>query len=403
MSKSCISLFTMLFTFTLFLYHAIQTNPIDQSILLYGVILVILEALITSTLRTVKPKADTLIINLVLLLLSVGCDTLLLVNQPLAAKQLMFSILGIATIAIIVSWNNLKLRILSLDKFLAVISLILFVLPMTPLGSTVAGGNNWIQMGSVSFQPSELGKITIILYIAVVCSSHSRTSILEDIKMLALPLTIVGISILLLMKQNDLGTALILSILTIVLIYVATNKVTYPIVAILFASLLFITISKYYPHLQNRLEAWRDPWSNYTTTGYQICEGLYAISSGGYLGNPIEDVRYMDVSVCESDYIYTVICEEHGVYFSILLVLLYTILFLRCCYFSAVAKDKFSGLVILGISANLVLNVLILLGGIYNLIPLTGLPLPFVSAGGSSLLVSFLGIGLIMNLSEVRE
>lgn len=403
MFKYCINLFTMLFTFILFFYHAIQVNPIDQTILLYGIILIILEALVTSTLRTIKPKIDILIINFVLLLLSVGCDTLLLVNQSLAMKQMMFSILGVVVIAIIVSWNNLKLRILSLDKFLAVISLILFVLPMTPLGSTVAGGNNWIQVGSVSFQPSELGKVTIILYMAVTCSSYKRTSYLEDIKMLALPSSVIGISIILLMKQNDLGTALILSILTIVLIYVATNKVTYPIVAILFASLLFITISKYYPHLQNRLEAWRDPWSNYTTTGYQICEGLYAISSGGYLGNPIEDVRYMDVSVCESDYIYTVICEEHGVYFSILLVLLYTILFLRCCYFSAVAKDKFSGLAILGISANLVLNVLILLGGIYNLIPLTGLPLPFVSAGGSSLLVSFLGIGLIMNLSEVRE
>ena len=158
---------------------------------------------------------------------------------------------------------------------------------------------------------------------------------------------------------------------------------------------------KLFSHVQQRVAIWLDPWADAADKGYQIVQGLYAISSGGMFGTGLGR-GYTDdfVPVCTSDYVYAAICEEFGMIFGIGVMLLFFLLFYRGIRGAFITKNRFSQLVAVGLSCMIAFQTLVIIGGIFAVIPLTGITLPFVSYGGSSMLTIFFALGVLQKVSE---
>jgi len=200
--------------------------------------------------------------------------------------------------------------------------------------------------------------------------------------------------------QKDLGSALIFFGIAITMLYVATGKKKYVLITfVLFIAGSFLAY-KLFPHVRQRILIWRNPWEYSNTEGYQIVQGLYSISSGGMLGSGLGEGYPGFVPVNTSDFIFAVICEELGMVFAIGIMMIYFLFFYRGMRAAFRVQDRFSQLGTIGISAMIACQVLVIIGGVFALIPLTGITLPLISYGGSSILSMFFALAILQKISE---
>ncbi|MCI6190767.1 MAG: FtsW/RodA/SpoVE family cell cycle protein, partial [Clostridium sp.] len=203
-----------------------------------------------------------------------------------------------------------------------------------------------------------------------------------------------------LVYQTDLGSALIFFGISISLLYVATSKKKYVVLCLGLSAVGGSMAYKLFGHIRDRVQIWLDPWSDPNGAGYQIIQGLYAIASGGMFGLGLGRGYPDFVPVRESDYIFAMICEEFGMIFGIGILILFFLLFYRGIRVAFVTNNRFSQLVAVGLSVMIACQALVIIGGIFKIIPLTGITLPFISAGGSSMLTMFFALGLLQKVSE---
>ena len=375
-------------------------QPFDKFALIMGVVLCVLIGYSHFIVRRFYPDGDKFILIFASVLAVVGVAMLYRINPNTAIKQLIWIALGIiGYILIVVILPDLK----SFAKYKNVYMIITLVLMPLALifGTEQFGAKNWILIGPISFQPSEFAKIALVLYLAAALATYeSKKSFKEEVKQLFQPALVAGFSMGCMVLQRDLGSALIFFGISITLLYVATSKKKYVFTALGLAAIGSVAGYTMFGHVRERVMIWRDPWKYALGSSYQIVEGMYSIAAGGLFGVGLGKGHFQNLPVKESDMIYAIICEEFGIIFAIGLMIIYFLLFYRGIRAAFVTKDSYSQLIAVGFSTMIACQTLVIIGGIFSVIPLTGITLPIISYGGSSVLTIFFALGILQKISE---
>lgn len=375
-------------------------QPFDKFALIMGVVLCVLIGYSHFIVRRFYPDGDKFILIFASVLAVVGVAMLYRINPNTAIKQLIWIALGIiGYILIVVILPDLK----SFAKYKNVYMIITLVLMPLALifGTEQFGAKNWILIGPISFQPSEFAKIALVLYLAAALATYeSKKSLKEEVKQLFQPALVAGFSMGCMVLQRDLGSALIFFGISITLLYVATSKKKYVFTALGLAAIGSVAGYTMFGHVRERVMIWRDPWKYALGSSYQIVEGMYSIAAGGLFGVGLGQGHFQNLPVKESDMIYAIICEEFGIIFAIGLMIIYFLLFYRGIRAAFVTKDSYSQLIAVGFSTMIACQTLVIIGGIFSVIPLTGITLPIISYGGSSVLTIFFALGILQKISE---
>ena len=375
-------------------------QPFDKFALIMGVVLCVLIGYSHFIVRRFYPDGDKFILIFASVLAVVGVAMLYRINPNTAIKQLIWIALGIiGYILIVVILPDLK----SFAKYKNVYMIITLVLMPLALifGTEQFGAKNWIVIGPISFQPAEFAKIALVLYLAAALATYeSKKSFKEEVKQLFQPALVAGFSMGCMVLQRDLGSALIFFGISITLLYVATSKKKYVFTALGLAAIGSVAGYTMFGHVRERVMIWRDPWKYALGSSYQIVEGMYSIAAGGLFGVGLGQGHFQNLPVKESDMIYAIICEEFGIIFAIGLMIIYFLLFYRGIRAAFVTKDSYSQLIAVGFSTMIACQTLVIIGGIFSVIPLTGITLPIISYGGSSVLTIFFALGILQKISE---
>ena len=311
--------------------------------------------------------------------------------------QSIFFIIGIILMIIISKINyNFYYKYSNIILFISFILLILVLIPH--VGSIRNGSRSWFGIGSLGIQPSEAAKISLIIFTSKYLSK-SNTKIKDIIPILFILLVFFG----LIMLQPDLGTASIMFISIISILFIAgvSKKffITLGVLGIIGLVLLIIVA----PYRMDRITSFINPWKDPLGTGFQMIQSLFAIGPSGILGtgylNSIQKHFYLPEP--QTDFIFSIICEEFGLVGSIIVVSLFGILLYRGIKISNNSNDLFSKYLSFGIIFQLIFQAIMNLSVVVGLIPVTGVTLPFLSYGGSSLLISMISMGIVLNISHI--
>ena len=353
----------------------------------------ILVVIVLSTILTPKiTKADNILLLIVNMLFAIGVAMIYRLNPSYGKRQLQFYLIGIVlfflTFFILKTfkfWNKISL-------FYVIISVALFMATLV-FGSYLGGAKNWIILGPITVQPSEFIKIPLAFFVASFYSRYNEVSMKPFGRYYMNIVIYIFIGFLFL--QKDLGTALIFFGLMILSQFVYEKDrvlITLNIVAMIFGSILAYFM---FGHVRVRVATWLDPWSDIDVTGYQITQALFATASGGLFGTGIGLGHPDYVPVAESDFIFSAISEEMGIFMGLAVILLFMILVYRSFKISLIQQDKFLSILAFCIGVLFAFQTFIILGGVLKIIPLTGVTLPFISQGGSSMLSGFILLGCL--------
>ena len=257
------------------------------------------------------------------------------------------------------------------------------------LARTIGGAKNWISVGIFSFQPSEFAKILFLIVTAYYLSTRKK------MRALWIYVLFTAVCVGLLVLSKDLGGALLFCGTFLVVFYVGTGNRWLTLGGLGVFGIGAVSSYYLFSHVKVRVDVWRDPWSLYNDEGYQIVQGLMAIASGGILGSGLGLGMPGVIPANHNDYIFAVVCEEFGMIFGIMIIILYLVFIIRGILIALNAKNSFDALLVFGCTVMLSLQSFIIIGGVIKLIPLTGITLPFLSYGGSSVMSAFLQMGII--------
>lgn len=362
-------------------------------------------------LRKFAPAADPAILPICFALSSIGIAFVTRLAPDLAVRQVAWLVLGIIfMIAVIIFMKNMD-KTANYKYTLMVIGLILLLSPLLPgIGNEIYGSRIWLSIGSFSFQPGEIAKIFIVLFLAgYLAQNREMLSVFThkvgpfkfpDLSTL-LPLLIMWLlSMAIVVFEKDLGSALIVYFVFLTMLYVASGKKFYLVVGLLTIAIGAVILFFFFSHVQVRVDTWLDPFADPTNTGYQLVQSIFSMADGGLFGVGIGSGLADNIPIVESDFIFAAIAEETGLLGAAGLLLLYLCFAIRGLVAAARAKSDVSSFIAVGLTATIVLQAFIIVGGVTRLIPLTGLTLPFVSQGGSSLLASFIAVGFLLKCGD---
>ena len=317
-------------------------------------------------------------------------------------RHLLYVFIGLCCTFLVMRADYHYLR--KIAKPLLLISFFLLVLLLVPgISRQVGGARRWFRFGAISFQPSELAKFAMILYTADFLSR--KKSVITAFLQGFLPVVLVMVAVcLLIIVQPDLGTVLAIVSICFLMFFVAGVKITY-ILSFLLGSLplLYILIFSV-PYRRRRILAFLDPWSDPQGTGFQIIQSLVAVGSGGLtglgLGHGRQKLLYLPAAY--TDFIFSIIGEELGFIGTASVVLLVIFFLLQATKISLKAKDSFGQLLSFGLLSCLIIEVIINIGVAISIFPTKGLPFPFISYGGTSLVFNMIYVGLILNIGRAK-
>ncbi|MCI6548856.1 MAG: FtsW/RodA/SpoVE family cell cycle protein, partial [Coriobacteriaceae bacterium] len=286
---------------------------------------------------------------------------------------------------------------------------ILLVLPMI-IGTEKNGSKLWLAFGGLSFQPGELAKILIVLFLAFYLASNREALSVTAHRVgpfriprfrMLLPLFIMwGISLLIVIFERDLGSALLFFMYFVVMLYVATGRWSYVFIAIGLLIVGFFLCYNLFSHVKVRVNIWLDPWSDPQNSGYQIVQSLYSIADGDLVGSGIGKGLPTLIPFVESDFLFSAIAEETGLLGASAIIILYMLFCVRGFATAARAKSDSSAFAAVGLTTVIGFQAFLIIAGVTKLLPLTGVTLPFMSQGGSSLLSSFIIVGLLLRAGD---
>ncbi|HSK16991.1 MAG TPA: FtsW/RodA/SpoVE family cell cycle protein [Gaiellaceae bacterium] len=365
-------------------------------------------------LRLRLPNADPYLLPLGGLLCAIGLTEIYRIEPDLAFRQGFWVVIGVAAFSALVLFLR-DYRALDNVKYLLGLTAIgLLVLPALPfIGRTVNGATLWVELGPVFFQPGEIAKVLIVVFLAgylrdnrEMLSYGTGAGRLPSPKHLGPLLLIWGGAMLVLFQTRDLGGALLYFAIFLVMLYTATARWSFVAVGLGLFLLGAYALYQVIPHVQTRVEGWIDPWSDPEGTTYQLAQSLYAISSGGIFGSGLgrgvlltpEGETY--IPFLETDFIYSAVAHELGLAGAAAVILLYLVFAYRGFRIAMLADDGFSKLLAAGLTAAVAIQAFIIIGGVSGLIPLTGITLPFVSYGGSSIVANFVVLALLLMVSD---
>lgn len=384
---------TYVLCFAMFGSLYLLKEPYDTGAVVMAVIICLLFTYGYIIIRKFFPDGDKFIIMFTAVFAVIGIATLYRIDTSVAIKQVVWYTIGMTGfIALVVLLPDLKS--FGKYKYFFMIMTLIFMGMATFIGQEKNGSKNWVALGPIGFQPSEFGKIFFCAYLASALKDYKK------FKDLIQPAVIVMISLLFMVLQTDLGSALIFFGIAITMLYISTSKSRYVVICFLLLAVGAVISYKLFPHVRVRVNIWLNPWSDYDNKGYQLAQSLMAIATGGFLGSGI-GLGYPElVPVQISDFIFSVIVEELGIIVGFGIIILYFLLFYRCMRAAIFVQDRFSQLLAVGYSTMIACQVLVIIGGVIGAIPLTGITLPIISYGGTSMLTAFFSLGIIQKISE---
>lgn len=312
-------------------------------------------------------------------------------------KQAKSAVLGLVAMLLCMSINTEVFRRLSRLAYLLIGALLLAVFA---LGVVANGANRWLEFMGTSLQPSEFAKFMIIIFMSdyVIKNQRKLTGNFKTFIIGAFPLLVIAG----LVAIENLSTGIVIAVVGIAIMFVASdtkrvrNFVALGIFGVLGAT--GFTLAKSYR--RERITGWLNPWADQTNTGYQIIQSLYAVASGGLFGLGIGQSRQKTfIPESYNDIIFAVICEELGLVGALVVIMLFVLLIWRGTKIAMTAKDKYSSYCATGITAMIAVQVIINIAVVTNSMPNTGMPMPFISYGGTSLVVMMASMGLLLNIS----
>lgn len=382
-----------LLTFALFFNIAIMSSPFDIGALIMAAVMCVLIGYAHLVVNKFFYNGDKFLVTFISVLPVIGIAVLYRLDPNIAIKQVLWFIIGIsAYIALVIVLPNLN-RFAKFKNFYLV-GTIIFMAMATFIGVTKYGAKNWVDLGPISFQPSEFGKIFFVFYLASSLKNYT------DLKSLIEPGIVVVVSLGFMVLQRDLGSAMIFTFIAIAMIFTTTSKIKYLLISFGLSAVGALASYALFPHIRNRVMIWLDPWKYAGDESYQIVQGLYAMASGGYFGSGLFNGYPQYIPINKSDYIFAVIVEELGMIFALGIMIIYFLMFFRNIRAALNAKSVFTSLLAVGFSVMIAMQVIVIIGGVLNMIPLTGITLPLVSYGGTSMLTVFFCLGIIQKISE---
>ena len=362
--------------------------------------------------RRLAPSADSLLLPLAALLNGVGYVVIARLDDQFAAKQAGWTAVGIGAYVATLFFVREVRSLRRLGFTMGLVGAVLLLLPMVRgLGKDVNGARIWIAVGPFTVQPAEFAKIAFALFFAAYLVD--RREILRQATFKVgpfhtpdprhlLPVLIAwGFALVIMVFQKDLGSALLFFLLFMVLLWIATGRPAYPLVGLTMFGAAAYGAWTQFPHVQSRVEGWLDPWQDpLGRCCGQVVQGTFSLAWGGVSGTGLGLGDPSKVSFAETDFIFTAIGEELGLLGATAVLAAFLLIFGSGLRIASTARDPYYKLLAAGLSALMALQAFVIVGGILRVLPLTGVTLPFVSYGGSSLISNYIVIALLVRISD---
>lgn len=347
--------------------------------------------------KMLYPKTNRLVVNNMCMLLSIGFVILTRLDFSKAVKQFII-VTGSLVIALIIPFFVHKFKFLKNLKWVyALVGIVALSIVMI-LGQTTYGSKLSYSIAGVTFQPSEFVKILFVFFVA---SALYQASGFFEVFTTAV---IAAAHVIVLVISRDLGSALIFFVVYVLMVFIATENALYLLAGAAGGGIAAYIAYSVFTHVQIRVQAWKDPWSLIDSAGgYQITQSLFAISSGGWFGLGLYKGTPESIPVVETDFIFSAIAEELGIVVAICLILICVSCFMMFMDIAAQMQDKFYQLIAFGLGITYIFQVFLTIGGGTKFIPLTGVTLPLISYGGSSVLTTLVMFSVIEGLSIIRQ
>ncbi|MET9526733.1 FtsW/RodA/SpoVE family cell cycle protein [Streptomyces coeruleorubidus] len=409
-------------------------DSVPPGLLSYGLGLGLLAGVGHLAVRKFAPYADPLMLPLATLLNGLGLVLIWRLDQSkklqasntfveAAPRQLLYSAMGVALLVAVLIFLK-DHRVLQRYTYISMAgALLLLVLPLVPgLGANIYGAKIWIKIpGLGTLQPGEFAKIALAVFFAGYLMVKRDALALASRRFMGLylprgrdlgPILVVWvISILILVFETDLGTSLLFFGMFVIMLYVATERTSWIVFGLLMSAVGAVGVASFEPHIQTRVQAWLDPMREYTLSrqgqvGHteQSMQALWAFGSGGTLGTGLGQGNSDLIGfAANSDFILATFGEELGLAGVMAILLLYGLIVERGVRTALAARDPFGKLLAVGLSGAFALQVFVVAGGVMGLIPLTGMTLPFVAYGGSSVIANWALIGILLRISDTAR
>lgn len=385
--------YTYLLCLVCFFNLAVIKQPFDKGAMIMAVVTCLLIGYSYFVIRKFFSDGDKYIFIFSSILAVIGMMMLYRMNMEVSIKQIIWFAVGVTGFILIVVLMPDTVSF-SKYKYIYLVLTLIFMGMGTFHGIEINGSKNWVSIAGFQFQPSEFGKLTLVAYLA------SELKDYKDFKNLIIPGIVVMICLGFMVVQKDLGSALIFFGISITMLYIATSKFRYVIICFVLAAVGAVISYHMFGHVRTRVMIWKNPWPYANDQSYQIVQSMFSIASGGLTGSGLGLGHPEYVPINTTDFIFATLCEELGILMGFAIIILYFLLFYRCMRAAVYCNDEFSRLLAVGYSAMIASQVLVIVGGVMNAIPLTGVTLPLVSYGGSSMLITFFSLGIIQKISE---
>ena len=346
--------------------------------------------------RNLYPRASKLLVNNMCMLITIGFIMLTRISYDQSMKQ--FKILAIATVAALIIPILVK-KLKFLDKLGYIYALggigllgVVLVFAKFSYGSKLS-----LSIGGFTFQPSEFVKIIFVFAVASLLAKAT------DFKHVVITTAIAGAHVLILVVSKDLGSALIFFVTYLVMLYVGTRDWRYLFLGITAGVIASVAAYFLFSHVRVRVQVWKDPFASYTGDGYQVAQSLFAIGAGGWFGTGLYQGSPTMIPIVEQDFMFSAICEELGGFFAICLILIYMSCFIMFVNIAFKMENKFARLASLGLGCNFSVQVFLTVGGAMKMIPSTGVTLPFISYGGSSIMSTVIMFAIVQGFYISRR
>ncbi|BDH02821.1 MULTISPECIES: FtsW/RodA/SpoVE family cell cycle protein [Streptomyces] len=410
-------------------------DQVPAGLLGYGFGLGLLAGVAHLAVRKFAPYADPLLLPLATLLNGLGLVAIWRLDQSKllqsihvaggkATNQLIYTAMGITLFVVVLIFLKEHRTLQRYTYISMVVALFLLLLPLVPgLGANVYGAKIWIQIGSFTIQPGEFAKIVLAVFFAGYLMVKRDALALASRRFMGLylprgrdlgPILVVWfISILILVFETDLGTSLLFFGMFVIMLYVATERTSWIVFGLLMSAAGAVGVASFEPHIQVRVQAWLNPFHEYElsrtpgVTGVhsdQLQQALWAFGSGGTLGTGwgqghSELIRF----AANSDFILATFGEELGLAGLMAILLIYGLIVERGVRTALAARDPFGKMLAVGLSGAFALQVFVVAGGVMGLIPLTGMTMPFLAYGGSSVIANWALIGILIRISDTAR
>lgn len=362
--------------------------------------------------RRLAPAADPTLLPLAALLHGIGYVMITRLDDRLAALQATWSLIAVgAFIATLIAVPRIT-GFVRLQWWLLGTAMTLLLLPFVPgVGVTFGGARIWVSIGPVNFQPGEFAKVLLAIFFAAYLADRRLLITDRSWQLLGLrlpqPRDLLpvaagwGIAIVIMVGQRDLGSSLLFFTLFVVMLWVATERTTYLILGVLLFAGAAWAAWRMFGHVQTRVDIWLDPWADQYGKGYQLVQALYGLGDGGITGTGLGRGSPNTIPEAQNDFIFAAIGEEMGLIGASTLLMSYLLIIGAGLRVALRTNRDIEKLLAVGLTTIIGMQAFIIIGGVIKVVPLTGITLPFVSYGGSSLLANYILLALLMRLSDM--